>query len=133
MGQIEDRMMAFLRENLPRAMQQASERQVELLRDKISVPWPPSGPTGRPEGYPALRKGLLRDGLGASTKAGENEVVSTIFSNRAPGYPHVPSILENGRGRMEPRPYMGMAKDPGLTESGYLSDVGEALLDAMKP
>lgn len=89
-------------------MPKVGQKRVEVLQERLSTPYPPSGPAR--EGPPAKRTGNLHDGVYHESYADNTVVKETIVSSRPNGDPNVPLYLEIGTSRALERPYIFKAR-----------------------
>lgn len=121
MGLAEDVVKSIL-PLVSECMAVVSQNHLIITEQELGTPYPPSGPAFL--GPPAMRTGLLREGLHRTQNVEGGMVVETLISTRSEGY-NVPADLEFGHGDIAPRPYMGPMRD--RIEKDYLSELASEM------
>ena len=102
MGDIADKVAAFLVPQIQVAMSEATEIQCEQTRELLSTPYPPSSSPGE---HPHLRTGNLREGVRHVQELTESAITEFVSFSREDGPPDVPYDLEEGHGTVAERPF----------------------------
>jgi hypothetical protein len=99
MGLIQDLAMAHATDQIATLAMMVAQKSVDLIKERISIPFPPASRPGRP---PHLREGLLREGIDWTMAS--DEVI--VISAERQGTPGAATRLELGDSDLAPRPFL---------------------------